>query len=81
MIGACEFCGREKELGEGTPFHGNYCAGCLRLNIENDQETLKKMKVKRRNKVTPEELRNLEAERDRTIERLIGDSEKAYKIT
>jgi hypothetical protein len=48
---------------------------------ENDQETLKKMKVKRRNKVTPEELRNLEAERDRTIERLIGDSEKAYKIT
>ena len=44
MKGICEFRGKEKELGEGTPFHGHYCAGCLRLNMENDREALKKMR-------------------------------------
>ena len=52
MIGICEFCGQEKDLGEATPFHGFYCSDCLKLNIENDREVLKKMKSGKRRKIS-----------------------------
>ena len=67
MIGICEFCAKEKELGKSTPFHGFYCMDCLRMNIEYDRESIRKMKPQKRNKITRETLEELEKEKDEVL--------------
>lgn len=68
----CEFCGKEKEVGDATPFHGFYCADCMRMNIEFDKESISKMKAKRRKKITTTELKQLEREADEAIKALMN---------
>lgn len=72
MVGICEFCGKEKELGDATPFHGFYCRGCLEMNIEYDKEVLKNMKPKRKKSVSKEELDRLKRENDKALADLIN---------
>ena len=72
MVGICKFCGEEKELGDATPFHGFYCSGCLKMNIEYDKEVLKNMKPKRKKSVTKEELERLEREKDEALSDLMN---------
>ncbi len=72
MMGICEFCGNEKELGESTPFHGFYCMDCMRMNIEHDKESMSKMESKRRKKITKQELEQLEKEKDEALNALMN---------
>ena len=72
MIGICEFCGKEKEIGESTPFHGFYCIDCMRMNIQYDKESIIKMKPKRVRKITERELERLEKEKDNALKALMN---------
>lgn len=72
MISVCEFCGEEKEVGNPTPFHGNYCLGCMRMNIEYDKESIAKMKTKREKRITESELKNLEIKKDEALAALMN---------
>ena len=72
MIGKCEFCGKEKELGNSTPYHGFYCLDCMRMNIEYDKESISDMKPKRKKKITKQELERLEKEKDKALKSLMG---------
>ena len=72
MIGECEFCGKEKELGNSTPFHGFYCLDCMRMNIEYDKESISDMKPKRKKKITKQELERLEKEKDEALKSLMN---------
>lgn len=72
MVGTCEFCGKEKELGEATPFHGFYCRDCLKMNIQYDKDVLKNMKSQRKKSNTKEELERLEKEKDEALADLIN---------
>lgn len=72
MIDVCEFCGKEKELGDSTPFHGFYCMDCMRMNIEYDKESIAKMKPKRKRKISQVQLDQLEKEKDEALKALIG---------
>lgn len=72
MIGKCEFCGSEKELGESTPFHGFYCMDCMRMNIQYDKESIAEMKHKRRQRIDEKELERLEKEKDAALKALMN---------
>lgn len=72
MISVCEFCGNKKEVGDPTPFHGNYCVDCMRMNIEYDKESITKMKPKRKKKITESELEKLKREKDEALDSLIN---------
>lgn len=72
MIGICEFCGNEKEVGDSTPFHGFYCMDCMKMNIEYDKESIAKMKPRRKRKITEEELKKLEQEKNKTLSALMN---------
>lgn len=72
MIGKCEFCGKENELGNATPFHGFYCKECMRMNIEYDKESISEMKPKRRKKITAQEFEQLEKEKDDALKALMN---------
>lgn len=74
MIGKCEFCGEEKELGDSTPFHGFYCLDCMRMNIQYDKESMSKIKMKheKRKKITTKELERLEKEKDDALKALMN---------
>ena len=72
MMGKCDFCGNEKELGNSTPFHGFYCVDCMRMNIQFDKESIAKMKPKRRKKITVQEFERLEKEADAAIKALMN---------
>lgn len=71
MIGKCEFCGKEKELGDSTPFHGFYCMECMRMNIRYDKESITKMKPERRKKISKQKLEQLEKEKNDALKALI----------
>ncbi len=72
MFSVCEFCGNEKEVGDPTPFHGSYCADCMRMNIEYDKESIVKMKPQKRKKITEEDLKKMEHEKDLALKELIN---------
>lgn len=72
MIGVCEFCGEKKEVGVATPFHGNYCTDCMRMNIEFDKESIAGMKRTRREKRTKATLKRLETEKDEALAALMN---------
>lgn len=72
MQGQCEFCGKEKEVGETTPFHGSYCKECMQMNIDYDRESIKKMKPTKRKKMTEEELEKLRQEKDAAFAKLMN---------
>lgn len=71
-LGKCEFCGNEKELGDSTPFHGFYCADCMRMNIEYDKQSISKMKPKRRREITKQEFERLEKEKNEALSVLMN---------
>lgn len=50
MLGICEFCGKEKEVGESTPFHGTYCKECMQVNMDYDCKIIEKMQPSKSNK-------------------------------
>lgn len=72
MISICEFCGNEKEVGDPTPFHGSYCAECMRMNIDYDKESIAKMKPKRRKKISETEFKEIERQKDEALDALIN---------
>ena len=72
MIGKCEFCGNEKELGDSTPFHGFYCLDCMRMNNQYDKESISKMKPEKRKKTTGKELKRFEKEKNDALKALMN---------
>lgn len=75
-IGMCEFCGKEKELGDSTPFHGFYCMECMKMNIEYDRESIKKMKpiknTGKRKVLTEKELHEIEKAKNDALAKLMN---------
>ena len=77
--GTCDFCGQEKVLADGNGFHGCYCADCIKLNIEENQELLKTMgsKKKRKKSDSGTEIEEAKKELDEAFAKLL-DGSKVY---
>lgn len=76
MTDICDFCGKEKEVGDSTPFHGFYCMDCMKMNIQYDKESIAGMKSAKKKatkkKVSEDELSELERAKDEALDALMN---------